>query len=255
MRIIGLLSWYDESPLWLSATITSAAPHIDHLIAVDGAYALYPDGHAMSRSDQACAIVETCQAAGIGLTLHRPRERWYGNEVEKRNRMFRLGEIEADAYEDWYMVLDADEIVHTCPPDLRHMLNATEHDAADVTFWERGDPYRNPARLEHETTTALPPDSRFKVPILFRAVPGLHCDGAHYVYRTPDGRYLWGAPCADEPPYDRHAEPRLDLAGLFVIEHRTHYRPKQRHLDAQDYYKRREAAGVEKLPTPTVPSA
>lgn len=240
MRLLALLSWYDESPLWLNATITSAAPHIDHLIAVDGAYALYPHGQPQSRSDQACAVIETCQAAGIGLTLHRPQKRWYGNEVEKRTHMFRLAEVEATPDEDWYLVLDADEVIHKAPHDLRQQLAATGHDVAEVTFWERGDPYRNPDRLKYESQVALPADFHYKVRILFRAIPGLRCDTTHYKYVTGDGRKLWGYPGTS-------MQDALNLGdGLFVIEHRTHYRPKQRHEDAQTYYARREQAGIEK---------
>jgi hypothetical protein len=201
-----------------------------------------------SRADQACAIVETCQAAGLGLTLHRPDTVWFGNEVEKRDRMFRLADLEARPGVDWLMIVDADVIIDKAPHDLKQMLAATDLDVAEVSMWERSDPYRNPARLEHESKVALPQDFYGKIRFLFRAIPGLYCDGAHYVYRTPDGRYLWGAPCADEPPFDQNAEPALDLSPLFRVEHRTHHRPLQRHKDAQDYYKRRNESGAETRP-------
>lgn len=247
-RNIALLAFWDESPLWLGATITSLAPHVDHVIACDGRYALYHADGVFSRADQACAIVETCQAAGLGLTLHRPNHVWFGNEVEKRDYMFRLAELEAEPNVDWLMVVDADILIHQAPHDLRQQLAETEHDVAEVSVWERSDPYRNPARLEHESKVALPQDFYSKVRFMFRAIPGLSCAGAHYCYRTPDGRYLWGAPCADEPPYDQHAAPTLDLSPLMKVEHRTHYRPLQRHEDAQAYYRRRDAAGVEVRP-------
>jgi hypothetical protein len=239
-RIIGLLSWYDESSLWLNACITSLAPHIDHLVAVDGAYALYPNAKPQSRSDQAVAIIETCHAASIGVTLHRPQHVWYGNEIEKRNALFQHGELVADPGVDWYFVIDADCIIEKAPHDLKQTLAATVHDTATIAVWERGDPYRNQARLEHESTVALPADSHYTVRALFRAIPGLHVEGRHYWYRAPDGRTLWGD---DDDP---NLEPTLDLAsGLLQMEHRTHYRPMQRHQDAQDYYGRRARAGIE----------
>jgi hypothetical protein len=40
MKIIGLLSFYDESPAWLSACVAGIGRWCDGLIAVDGAYAL-----------------------------------------------------------------------------------------------------------------------------------------------------------------------------------------------------------------------
>jgi hypothetical protein len=237
-RIIALLSWYDEHDQWLSACITSLIPHVDHVIAVDGAYGLFPEAKPQSRSDQATAIVETCHAASIGLTLHRPQHVWIGNEIEKRNRLFRLAELEAEP-DDWYFVVDADCILEKAPHDLRQQLADTEHDNATISVWERGDPYRNKARLEYESTTAVPADCHYTVRALFRAIPGLHVAGAHYRYVTPDGRLQWGHPLEG-------LEPTLMLNdGLMMLEHRTHYRPKQRHQDAWAYYKRRDDAGIE----------
>lgn len=243
-RIFALLSWYDESPLWLTAAITSCAPFVDHVVALDGAYALYPHGEARSRVDQAQSIVETCHAAGLGFTLHGPQYKWFGNEVAKRTHLFRLAEQEAEPNVDWYFVLDADIVVDRYPDDLKHQLAHTQHDVAQVTVWERGDPYRNPARLEHESMVPLPPDSTYPIRCLFRAIPGLHVTGNHYQYVTGDGRMLWG-----------HAlDPKLEPGclnlhnGLFRMEHRTHYRPKQRHMDAWEYYNRRDATHAETQP-------
>lgn len=242
-RVMALLSWWDESPLWLSAAITSCAPFVDHVVALDGSYALMPYGEAQSRVDQAHGITETCQAAGLGLTLHRPQTRWFGNEVEKRTHLFRLAELEAEPGVDWYFVIDADIVVDRFPHDLKEQLAASEHDSAQVTAWERGDPYRNPARLEHESKVALPADTHYPIRAFFRAVPGLHVSGNHYQYMTGDGRMLWGH------ALDPRMEPCLDLAnGLFRMEHRTHYRPKQRHDDQWAYYNRRNDAGVETEP-------
>jgi hypothetical protein len=106
-----------------------------------------------------------------------------------------------------------------------------------VTVIERGDPYRNPARLEHESKVALPADYTYPLRALFRATPGLRCDTAHYFYATPDGRKLWGYP-------GQRLEPALELHD-FRLEHRTHHRPLQRHNDAQTYYRRRDEAGAE----------
>lgn len=238
-RVLGLLSWFDESAIWLSATITSLAPHIDHLIALDGAYALYPDGRAQSRSDQACAIVETCQAASLGLTLHRPNTPWFGNEVEKRNRMWRLAELEAEPNVDWLWVIDADIVVDRCPHDLRAQLAATDLNVAEATVWERGDPYKNAERIKHESLVALPADFYYPLRMLFRALPGIHCATNHYSYLTGDGRKLWGYP-------GTVMEEAHGFNGLLQVEHRTHYRAAQRHKDAQTYYQRRDRAGVEK---------
>lgn len=239
-RVHALLSWWDESPLWLTAAIVSAAPYIDHVIACDGRYHLYPGDRTQSRVDQAQAIVETCQTLNLGLTLHRPQHAWADNECGKRNHMFRLAELEAQPNIDWLFVIDADIIVDRGITNLRQLLAHTDRDAAEITVLERGDPYRNPARLQHETTTPLNPDIEYPIRAFFRAIPGLTCGPEHWHYKAPDGRQLWG-----------HANDRSQPAlGLqeFRIEHRTHHRPMQRHQDAQTYYRARDAAGVETVP-------
>jgi hypothetical protein len=43
MSVVGLISWWDESPTWLAASITSLGRFCDHVVALDGRYALYPD--------------------------------------------------------------------------------------------------------------------------------------------------------------------------------------------------------------------
>src|SRR6266498_603798 len=64
VRIYGLLSWYDERQDWLAAAVTSAAKLCDGIIAVDGAYALFPDSlrHPTSGAEQAATILETALA-------------------------------------------------------------------------------------------------------------------------------------------------------------------------------------------------
>src|SRR6266498_1360247 len=57
LKIIAILSWFDESPSWLSACVASLArAGCSHLVAVDGAYRLYPDGRPHSGIAQQDAI-------------------------------------------------------------------------------------------------------------------------------------------------------------------------------------------------------
>lgn len=233
-----MVNWYDESPLWLAATITSAAPYVDHVVAADGAYGLFPDGEPQSRQDQAAAVTETSQAAGLGLTLHRPQHKWFGNEVEKRTRLFQLAELDAEPNTDWYLVMDADMVIDRCPTDIRRLLSETDHDVAQVSSWERDDPYAHESRLRHETKFPIPTDFQSSHRALFRAIPGLRVDTAHYRYRTPTGDLLWGYPT--EPQADA-----LNLCDLVRIEHRSQYRIAHRRVTQQDYYTRRDAIGAE----------
>src|SRR5882757_3150812 len=92
MKIIGLLNWYDEPNEWLAEWVASAARLCDHIVAVDGAYAEFPGSltKPASSNEQAEIINRTAAGAGIGSTLHIPRQPWWSGEVGKRDFMFRL---------------------------------------------------------------------------------------------------------------------------------------------------------------------
>jgi hypothetical protein len=102
VKLIGLMSWYDEDASWLDRRHRQPLPRgMTHLVAVDGAYALFPDGRARSGVEQHRAISETCEGLGISSTIYAPQTVWTGNEVEKRSFMFRLGLAVADGPQDW----------------------------------------------------------------------------------------------------------------------------------------------------------
>lgn len=238
-RIIGLLSWYDELPKWLAASIASLGKRIDldHLVAVDGAYQLLPDGKAASGQEQRDVIAETCAAMGIGLTMHVPDHVWIGNEVEKRSFMFGLGQLVATEGEDWFLVIDADEILKVCPPDVRDRLASSEQDAGQVTFETRTPVPAHLARDFHWDEV-----SRSQIPIFFRAVPGgIRVVGNHYTYVAADGRKLWGHG-HDKTSGD--VEAFLDLSDV-KIDHRTEWRTQFRKKAQKDYYDRRERLSIE----------
>lgn len=229
--IVGLLSWYEERPAWLSATVASLAPFCDHLVAVDGAYALFPGGRARSCMEQAEAIRETAAAVGLGCTVHEPRSRWMGNETEKRALMFRLGEA-VTAPEDWYFVVDGDEVVTDPGVGLRDALASSSLDVGEVTLWRR-----RPQESPEDRPFASPLVESHSHRMFFRAVRGLTVGRKHYQYVTPDGRFLWGdGPCA----------PALDLSTVRV-EHRNGERDRARAADSRGYYERRDALNIEGL--------
>lgn len=238
MRVIGLLSWYDEAPSWLAATVAAAAPMLDHLVAVDGAYELYPDGRARSEATQAEVIARTCDAAGIGLTLQRPQHRWRGNETAKRTYAFALANAEAEPGTDWIFVIDGDDVVSNIPGDLRPRLKSTERDAAEVTLWERE------AWIEKTPEAAqglpLPPITRMHQRRLYRAADSIEVVGSHFVYRaTRDGQqsYLWGP----------NTFPLVDAADFtdIEVEHRSRHRDMARRSSAAEYYRVRDALNIE----------
>jgi hypothetical protein len=224
VRIVGILNWYDESPSWLGAcTASMARAGMTHIVAVDGAYGLFPDGirHPRSGTEQYAAIIEVCQAMEIGLTLHSPAEAYPGNECEKRSHGFMLAEQVAEAG-DWYFLMDADQVI-TTSHNLHRSLAETEFDVAEALFYTRG------VGQEMNGQRALWPCR-----CIFRAIPGLRVRDRHYSYQLPDGRDLWG-----DPPYEPAA------VTLVEVEHRSQWRSKPRQLAQNQYYERRDEAGAE----------
>lgn len=210
MRVVGLLSWYEEPASWLAETVASAARLCDHIIAVDGPYAQFPGAlrKPASGSEQADVIAHAAAGAGIGCTIHTPRAPWWGGEVEKRDWMFRTAElITTDA--DWLLVIDADEVLSTVPPDTRDLLAQTDLDVAELRIWDR------------DGSEIL--DRR-----LLRALPGLQVEGAHYVWTAP-GKVLRGNQTLQELA---PAAPLWDVR----MEHRYRHRAQDRQADKRDYY-------------------
>lgn len=216
MRLIGILCWFDEHPSWLAGVVAGLhKAEIQHLIAVDGAYGLYPNGRAFSSPEQHNVIMEVCRALEMGCTLHAPQEPFMGNEVEKRSLAFRLAETVAAPYEDWYFLADADHFVTSAIGHTR-LLEETDCDAATVKFCEPYGAIRSAGPLR----------------CVYRAIPGLRYEGNHYSSMTPDGRNL-----------HLMTEPAIDLP--IEVEHRTMERDRYRKELQQSYYERRDRVGAE----------
>lgn len=231
MKIVALLSWYDETPAWLAATVASVAPLVDDVVAVDGAYCLYPNGKGSSDPMQAQTILETAAACGIGATVYTPQCVWGGNEVEKRSHLFAMAE-QLTVETDWYFPIDADEVLKFASPHVRPMLEETQLDVAEISLNDK---------MKVDTDLARQMDwpeyESHKHPQLFRALRGLHVDTAHFHY-VADGRYLWGPP--------GKMETALDLSQEIKVEHRNHLRSVARDNARRTYYQRREQLGVER---------
>lgn len=221
MKVVGLLNWYEEHPSWLVECVASAARLCDHIIAVDGPYAAFPDAlrKPFSGTEQADAILRTAAGAGIGCTIHTPRQPWWGGEVEKRDFMFRLGESFTSS-DDWYLRIDADEVITSLPSDIRQRLTESEYDVAEVKIWER--------ETSHQT-----PVGDFGAPFrcLYRALPGITIQQAHYLVMVPTEdapRILVGDGVVHRP------EPAEELHDM-LLEHRTQLRSVSR-KQLKDYY-------------------
>lgn len=232
-RVVALLSWFEEHEGALAACVASLGGAVDHVVAVDGAYALYPGGRAKSGAHQAEAIRETARALKMGCTIFEPQTVWRGNEVEKRSYMFRLAET-LTTEDDWYMVIDADELVTDWGGvNVKARLDETDKDVAQVTLWNR----RPHLPAEGPPPFFNPLEQQEPLRMFFRAIRGLHVSGMHFHYKCPDGRFLW----ADGAVEIAEPEQLLDVR----VEHRSLSRDPTRRQDSQEYYNRRVKAGIE----------
>lgn len=212
MKIIALMAWYDEDVTILWRMIRSLEGVADRLVAVDGAYALYPDGKPRSPRAQHIEIDEAAKAAGISATIVTPKKLWKHNEVEKRCFMFEEGDKFANPDKDWFLIMDADDYVID-PGGFRNILQRTEYDVAAVEL------------LNKEGT-----GTAFRK--LFRALPGIYVEGAHYVFKHGN-RYLWG-----NTGYHR-LEPCADARMLRIV-HDPDARPDSRTVAKNEFYRKRD---------------
>lgn len=225
MRLIALLSWFDERADWLAELVASMArAGVDHVVAVDGAYAMYPQARGNSDTEQAQAVTATALGAGMGVTVHVPQHSWVGNEVEKRSFLFAAGHLAAEPGVDWLWVCDADEVI-TQAAGVRDALEATSLDVAEVLLEE------HVAQGEFEW-------NRAPIRKLFRAHPaGITVEGHHARYVDGDGGVLWDA----SRPVHVDAESLWDVRVLHRPAAREAYRTAKRHA----YYERRRDFALE----------
>jgi hypothetical protein len=261
MRLFALLNWYDESPTWLATTITSLTNiGVDHVIAVDGAYYLYPHARARSGAEQAEAVHFACDSVGIGLTMERPQDGWLRSEAEKRTHLFRLAMAIGTTGEDWLFAIDADEVV-TDRANIKPELEAAGGvDVFKAHIWETMDPYAEPGiKNVHQKTAEmyqkLDLDHRFGYlqTRFFRLMSNMRCDTTHYTYigeRDGVAYSLRGDKQGREMGYQDAVIGTPET--IVDIEHRDPLRTKRRVGAKKEYYQIRDAAGIEKVTTTSV---
>lgn len=241
--IVAALVWYEESPSWLAALVASLHGLVDHLVAVDGAYALVSTSMRQPTSgrEQAETIQAAAAAVGIGCTIHVPQQAWAGNEVEKRSFAFRAANLVCEPGRDWILVVDADEVVTFWPRDIHDRLAASSCDVAAVSLWQRHISAPLPGENGVVFDEISGSDPFFRK--LFRADPTLRVEGAHYVYvvgEPGEERYLWGH-------QGMHGVVEAEDIHDLRIEHRQEWRSPGRRKLQQTYYATREQVGTEVL--------
>lgn len=234
MKLVGLLSWFDEEPAFLERAIASyaGAGMLDALVALDGRYALYGSRTTpcVSEREQYDAIRDTCAAHDVALMIGGRDTPWEG-EVHKRTELFRHGLALAEIGRDWFWVIDGDNELMECDDSdaARARLASTEEHVAEVILSEPGRMWQ---------------DLRRPMRQLFRALPGFAPYGRHWYYVAQvDGeyRYLWG-------PAEKNLVPAIELHGLVVRHHHVD-RDQARRNAAYTYYAKRDERGVETSPS------
>lgn len=215
VRLVALICWYDEPVDLLTLAVRSAIESgCSAIVALDGRYEAFSDGPPSSPPEQARAIE---RAAGrVPLLLHAPTEPW-AHEMEKRTALFRIGES-LTSERDWYLVVDADTEYRADPRELEMALLMTSFYAATAPLVEEG---------------AREIDFR----CVYRALRQITVGPNHFTYIAGDGTILWGRP--GEPV------PALDLRGTMTCVHRPRVRARDRALDKDMYYRRRDLSGLE----------
>jgi hypothetical protein len=237
VKIVALLNFFDEKPSWLAATVASCALFCDHLVASDGGYFLFPGARSHSGPAAHEAISETAYASGIGCTIHAPSDVWYGNEVEKRNHLVQLGMTIVEPG-DWFFRIDADEVVTDVPEDVRERLERTDMNVGGVTLWWRSTLAGSGASDEVMREVDAE-GSQQQMRFLLRALPGLRVEGAHNFYVTDD-KVLYGRA-------DMHDQLPLEDFHDLRVEHRHHERLRIRNERADEFNRRRDSLGIERV--------
>lgn len=229
MKLIGLTAWFDEPVDALLRCIDAmAAAEVDHIVAMDGRYALYPADHDVSAPNEYAAILMSCRALGMACTIHQPAGPWEDGEVEKRTALFALGlSVAGDG--DWFWVQDADQIVTKAPADLKVRLRDSARDVAEVTILD--------AVALRANQKDWPPE--FAMRALFRAQP-ITVGPSHCMYNAPDGSLLWGY------DGDKRMQEALDLTDVVLVEHHPDRRSHDRQHAKLMYYAERDAARIER---------
>lgn len=238
-RITALLSWYDEPADTLERAIRSASEIVTSLVAVDGAYASFPGGEATSDDEQRDVIQQTARDCGLDLLLYQPSEPWAGGEIEKRDRMFRMGDA---TRADWFVILDAD-FVFEYP--YRTGAGAVFDDLAVAK--KRGFEVCKVGIVDYlvdDDGTGERKRTVSEIPLFYRAagLPPLHISGTHY-HTTREGydTHLWG--CAMTPQLEH-----FDMTDTMRIQHEWWHRDENRQVRKWGYYLQRGLHGLEKSP-------
>lgn len=184
-----MLAWFNEDPATLHRAVSSLTVIADRLVAADGGWDLYPDASLSSPPEQAQAIQEACDQAGIQLDLY-PGQKYTG-QVAKRQFMLNR----AAGHSDWVMPLDADWELQGHRDQIRAQLDRSQADALIVPLYT---PPNHKATLHDVAATTWHEELAGRTvyePLIYRALPNMRVEKFHWCYSgIRDGKRvsLWG---------------------------------------------------------------
>lgn len=137
VRICAALAWFDEAPGFLARCVSSLHGLVDEIVALDGAWELFPGAACCSAVEQRSAIQNA--ATGTRLRLVEP-DVVFASQVAKRAELMRLASKDAD----WVFVIDSDEhVTHSDPGIVRGLLESAAADmvvgSVEITNVHRGE--------------------------------------------------------------------------------------------------------------------
>lgn len=216
VRIAAALAFFDEPDEFLDRCVRSLAGLVDEIVALDGAWDLFPADDYLSPMESIRVLNRArvdCELSGIPIRPSKPFE----SQVEKRAELMRIASMSSD----WILVIDADEYVAHCDPDVVHAgLTASDLNVGIVT-------HRN---LHRGWTADNPDPPRAGMNRrLYRA--GTTVVQVHSGY-VREGEHL-------------HVADAVDLREHLELEHDNWNRGDERNQRAKNYRRARETERVE----------
>jgi hypothetical protein len=265
MKLFGILSWYNESPTWLAACVASMARiGVDHVIAVDGRYPHFAIGEDVcSPIEQAEMIAGVAEGCGMGLTMIRPtRSTRPLTEPEKRTLCFNLLNLIATPFEDWCVVVDADELF-TKPgnglhreilsvPDTTHTIGCLVTNTVDPFAEPAADNDVNNKTTEFHQKFVIDPAFTSYQSRFWRVLTDMHVRGTHYSYVGTDQH---GVVTNMRPDIGTRMLPGMHQTDIHKLEcgttlaHRKNHRTAFRQAVKREYYEMRDELGLERVTT------
>lgn len=258
MNLYGILSWYDESPTWLSATVASLSRiGVSHVIAIDGAYQHF-DGAACSGLEQSDAVMRAADSVGMGCTIVRPNEkRW--TEQQKRQACFDYLSLIAEHHVDWCTIIDGDEVIVDGTPSFCRTLAELPDDThcAAGQILQRIDPHTTIGVHNTDKTPEIfrnipvsPEYPRTRQSRFWRVMDDMRVVHTHYSFTGVDRN---GVTINIRPDMNNSVLPGLPHTPIAVpddmptFEHRDEWRTAFRRGQKKAYYTLRDDLGIERV--------